>query len=178
VNAAQLPVRQIAYFVADARRAALAHHRRFGSGPFFVAEHIPLRHSLHRGVQRPLDHTSAYGQWGGVMLEFVQQNNPGPSAFHDLYPEDSGRYGMHHVAVFVADMRTAIEGCNAAGYPTALYAEMNDGFAFAMIDMVAESGHMLELYEPLPQLSGFYDFVARAADGFDGTDPVRTISMG
>ena len=32
------PVRQIAYFVGDVRVAALAHHRQFGSGPFFVAE--------------------------------------------------------------------------------------------------------------------------------------------
>jgi len=47
-----LPVRQIAYFAADVRVAALEHHLRFGSGPFFVAEHIPLRQSLHRGAAR------------------------------------------------------------------------------------------------------------------------------
>jgi hypothetical protein len=179
-----LPLRQIAYFVADVRAAALKHHRRFGSGPFFVADHIPLRRSLHRGVERPLDHSSAYGQWGGVMIEFVQQNNPGPSAFHDLYPPGGGRFGLHHLAIFVDDIHAAVARFNGADRATeadrapALYAEMNDGFAFAMIDLTAETGHMLELYEPKPQLTGFYDFVARAADGFDGDDPVRTISMG
>lgn len=173
-----LPVRQIAYFVADVRTAALAHHRRFGSGPYFVAEHIPLRKAVHRGIESTLDHTSAYGQWGKVMVEFVQQNNPGPSAFHDLYPEGSARSGLHHLAVFVDDLPAAIARFNAAGCETALYAEMNDGFPFAMIDLVAETGHMLELYQPLPRLTEFYDFVARAAEGFDGNDPVRTISMG
>ena len=173
-----LPVRQIAYFVADVRAAALKHHLRFGSGPFFVAEHIPLRHSLHRGVARPLDHSSAYGQWGSVMIEFVQQNNPGPSAFHDVYPEGSGRFGLHHMALFVNDLRAEMDRFNRAGCATALYAEMNDDFAFAMMEATAGMGHMLELYEPLPQLTGFYDLVATAAVGFDGTDPVRSISMG
>ena len=172
------PVRQIAYFVPDARAAALQHYRRFGSGPFFVAEHIPVRLSLHRGVARPLDHTSAYGQWGDVMVEFVQQNNPGPSAFRDAYPEGSGRFGLHHLAIFVDDVAEAIARYNAQGCATALYAEMNDGFAFAMVDLLAEAGHMLELYQPLPQLTGFYEFVAQAARGFDGADPVRCIAMG
>ena len=72
---AHLPPRQIAYFVKDAKAAALRHHRMFGSGPYYLSENIPLARSIHRGVQRPLDHTSAYGQWGSVMIEFVQQNN-------------------------------------------------------------------------------------------------------
>ncbi len=173
-----LPIRQLAYFVPDARAAALRHFELHGSGPYFVAEHIPLRRAAHRGVERTLDHTSAYGQWGSIMLEFVQQNNSGPSAFHDLYPEGSGRSGMHHVALFVEDLQMEIANFNAAGCETALYAEMNDGFAFAMIDTVTERGHMIELYEPRRQLTRFYDYVADAARDFDGTDPVRTIKLG
>jgi len=173
-----LPIRQVAYFVPDARKAALEHHRLFGSGPYFVVDNIPLRLALHRGIERHLDHTSAYGQWGPVMVEFVQQNNPGPSCFHDMYPEGSGRTGIHHVALWVDDVKESIAAYNAAGYETGLYAEMkSDGFPFAMIDTVAQFGHMIELYKPLPQLSGFYDFVRQAAQGFDGKDPVRTISF-
>ncbi|MFD2136543.1 hypothetical protein ACFSLT_18030 [Novosphingobium resinovorum] len=88
---APLPIRQIAYFVPDVRAAARAHSAAFGSGPYYVADHIALTRAVHRGVERELDHSSAYGQWGEVMIEFCQQNNPGPSAFHDLYPEGSGR---------------------------------------------------------------------------------------
>jgi hypothetical protein len=174
-----LPIRQVAYFVQDARKAALRHHQIYGSGPYFVAEHIPVRLALHRGVERELDHTSAYGQWGSVMVEFVQQNNPGPSCFHDMYPEGSGRGGIHHVALFVDDIKKAIAVYNADHHETALYAEMKaDGFPFAMIDMVADLGHMIELYQPVAQLAGFYEMVANAAKGFNGEDPVRTISFG
>lgn len=171
------PVRQIAYFVADARAAALRHHARFGSGPFFVAERIPLRVARHRGVETELVHTSAYGQWGPVMVEFVQQDEPGPSVFHDLYPHGSGRSGLHHVALFVDDLRAAVSRHAQEGHVTALWAEMADGFAFAMVDTVAETGHFLELYEPGRALTGFYEMVARAAQGWDGADPLRPIRL-
>ena len=164
---ADLPIRQIAYFVADVRIAAQRHHALFGSGPYFVADNIPLARSIHRGIERPLDHTSAYGQWGEVMIEFVQQNNAGPSAFHDLYPEDSGREGLHHVALFVDSLEEAEARLNGEGFETALDAAMLDGFRYLFIDTVSAYGHMLELYEPAPTLTGFYDFVRRRAGDFE-----------
>ncbi|WP_068071683.1 VOC family protein [Novosphingobium lentum] len=171
------PIRQVAYFCADVRKAALAHHAAFGSGPYFVADNIPLRSALHRGVERPLDHTSAYGQWGEVMIEFVQQNNPGPSAFHDLYPEGSGRWGLHHVALFVDDVDAECARLGALGFATALRAEMSDGFVFAFADTVSAYGHMTELYAPAPVLTGFYDMVAQAAKAYAGGDVITTISF-
>ena len=50
-----LPIRQIAYFVPDVRVAAARHAALFGSGPYFVAEHIPLRKALYRGREGRLD---------------------------------------------------------------------------------------------------------------------------
>jgi len=161
-----LPIRQIAYFVPDVRAAAQRHHDLFGSGPYYVAEHIPLASAVHRGTARELDHTSAYGQWGPVMIEFVQQNNPGPSAFHDVYPEGSGREGIHHVALFVDSVADEIARYESEGFEIALDAAMNDGFRFAFVDTTAQYGHMLELYEPAESLTGFYDFVAAKAGNF------------
>lgn len=172
-----LPIRQVAYFCADVRAAALAHHRLFGSGPFFVADNIPLARAVHRGVERPLDHSSAYGQWGDVMVEFVAQNNPGPSPFRDLFPEGSGQWGLHHVAVFVDDVDAALARFEAQGHATALRAEMNDGFVFAFADTTAALGHMTELYAPVPVLTAFYAMVAEAANGYRGEDPIRPIAL-
>ncbi len=169
------PIRQIAYFVPDARAAALAHSAAFGSGPYFVADHIPLKRAVHRGVERPLDHTSAYGQWGDLMIEFVQQNNPDPSPFFDMYP--NGETGIHHVAIIVDNLADAMATVQKAGFETALYAEMNDGFAFAMMDAVKVHGHMIELYEGVPSLTGFYDYVKKCAQTFDGTNVIREIKF-
>lgn len=159
-----LPARQIAYFVPDVRAAAAAHRATFGSGPFLVIDHVPTPIVRHRGRPAALDHGSAYGQWGEVMVEFVQQHDAGPSAFHDMYPRGSGRFGMHHVALFVDDLTAAIDRFGAGGDECALYAETGTT-AFAMIDTVRHYGHMIELYEPSRVLLDFYARVRAMADG-------------
>lgn len=167
----------MAYFCKDVRKAAQAHHAAFGSGPYFVADNIPLASAVHRGIERVLDHTSAYGQWGEVMIEFVQQNNPGPSPFHDLYPEFSGRYGLHHVALWVDDVDGAIDRFAALGAPCALRAQMNDGFVFAFADTSMTLGHMTELYAPEPALTEFYAMVAGAAASYAGGELITPIAF-
>lgn len=171
------PVRQLAYFCADVREAALAHYRAFGSGPYFVADNIPLGSSVHRGQPHLFDHSSAYGQWGEVMIEFVQQNNPGPSAMHDLFPEGSGRWGLHHAALWVDDVDAEIARLEDQGFPLAQRSVMKDGFVFAFVDTSAAYGHMLELYAPRPSLTGFYKMVADAAQGWQGGDVLIPLAM-
>ena len=170
-----LPVRQLAYKVNDLEAAAAAHHRAFGSGPFFVLRHVKLASSVHRGVEQAFDHSSAYGQWGSVMVELVVQHNPDPSALHDMFPHGSGAEGLHHAALFVDDLDTAIARFEAGGAPLAQLSVTQTGTAFAFVDTRASLGHMLELYEPTAQLTGFYDLVADAAKGWDGRDVVREL---
>ncbi len=170
-----LAVRQLAYKVNDLEAAAEAHHRAFGSGPFFVLRHVALASSHHRGVERPFDHSSAYGQWGSVMVELVVQHNPDPSALHEMFPYGSGREGLHHVALFVDDLHAEIARFSDGGAPLAQLSVTTGGTAFAFVDIRANLGHMLELYEPTAQLRGFYDFVAEAAQGWDGRDLLREL---
>ncbi|MET0545365.1 MAG: VOC family protein [Caulobacterales bacterium] len=169
------PVRQIAYFVPDAREAAIKHSALFGSGPYFVADNIPLCLCEYRGQPGKLDHTSAYGQWGEVMVEMVQQNNPDPSVFYDMYKP--GESGVHHVALIVDDMKAAMRDYNNAGFETGLYAEVMPGAGFAMMDCRKTYGHFVELYEPTPPLLGVYKLVKDSAVGFDGTDVIRPFSF-
>ncbi len=170
-----LPIRQLAYKVNDLEAAAAAHHRQFGSGPFFVLRHVALASSQYRGVERRFDHSSAYGQWGSVMVELVVQHNPDDSALHDMFPWGSGKEGLHHAALFVDDLDAAIARFAAEGAPLAQISVTTGGTAFAFVDTRASLGHMLELYEPTGQLTGFYDFVADAAKGWDGRDLLREL---
>lgn len=170
-----LAVRQLAYKVNDLEAAAQAHHRAFGSGPFVVARHVALASSQHRGVERPFDHSSAYGQWGSVMVELVVQHNLDDSALHDMFPHGSGREGLHHTAVFVDDLHAGIAQFESEGAPLAQLSVTEGGTAFAFVDTRESLGHMLELYEPTEQLVWFYDFVAAAAQGWDGRDMIREL---
>ncbi len=170
-----LPVRQVAYFVPEIEAAARAHSAQFGSGPFFILRHVALAKNAHRGIPQRFDHSSAYGQWGDVMIEFVQQHGDEPSAMHDLFPAGSGRYGLHHMAVFVDDLDADIADFEAAGFPLAQLSETPDGMRFAFVDAASTIGHMIELYEPSDALTGFYTFVKDAAQGWDGAKPVREL---
>lgn len=167
------PVRQIAYFCEDARAAAMDHHRLFGSGPFFVLDRITLAHATYRGADSDLVHSSAYGQWGPVMVEFVQQDSAGASPFREMFGE--GETGLHHIALFEDDLEGAVARFADRGHAEAFRGAMEDGFQFVFIDTVASLGHMVELYRPVSALVGFYDMVADAAAGWDGSDPVRVL---
>ena len=166
------PVRQIAYFVPDVREAARRHSAQFGSGPYFVNDSMVLGDPVYRGTPLDLDHSAALGQWGDVMIEFSQQNQPGPSYFHDIYPEGSGRFGLHHVALIVDDFGAAKRHFSGKGYATAFEA-IAVGVPFAMMDATADYGHMIELYPKCPIVDGLYDMVRDAAADFDGSDVIR-----
>jgi hypothetical protein len=170
------PVRQVAYFVPDVVSAARRHAATFGSGPYYVAEHIPLTTCQHRGRPAQLDHTSAYGQWGEVMIEFVQQNNDGPSVFRDMY--GAGESGFHHVALIVDGLQATMRRFNTAGYETGLYAEVSPGVGFAMMDCRRDYAHFVELYEPTPVLLGVYELVRTSAREFDGKELIRSFRIG
>lgn len=165
---------QLAYAVRDARAAAAEWAERDGAGPFFVNAHIPVVNVRYRGTPGAFDHTSAYGQWGDVMVELVQDHTVGPSAVRDVVGERGT--GLHHLAFMVDDLAAAQAALAARGWPEAMYAEVaGSGTAFVFHDATAELGHMIELYVGSPGLRGFYTMVADAARGWDGRDPVRSI---
>lgn len=164
---------QIAYHVPDPAAAARRHATEFGWGPFFLMEHIALERSLYRGRPATFDHSSAYGQAGELMIEFITQHGDEASALRDMYA--SGQSGLHHVAQFVPDLVAAIAGYRERGLEAALEARTTTGVDFAMIDTRSELGHMLELYEPSEGLRRFYAYVRKSAQGWDGRDPVRQL---
>lgn len=167
------PVVQLAYFVTDARAAAAHAARRFGAGPFYLAERIELAWAEHRGVEQTFLHTSAYGQWGTVMMELVQQDEEGPSPFRDMFAP--GEEGLHHAAMIVDDLGAAYAAIAAEGLEVATRARTIGGTEFAFVDTVASLGHMLEIYAGEQGLRDFYAFVRTASAGWDGSDPVRLL---
>lgn len=164
---------QIAYFVTDIRAAARKMASTFGAGPFFAIDRIELDWGEHRGNPCQFLHSSAYGQWGDVMMELVQQDEEGPSPFRDLFAP--GQEGLHHVACFVDSVDDTLGRYAQLGFPTAARAMSKIGTEFAFIDTTALLGHMLEIYVADETLAGFYDFVKTASQGWDGVDPVRDI---
>jgi hypothetical protein len=166
-----MPV-QMAYAVGDVNLAAEQWVDQFGAGPFFVRTHIPVTDVLYRGQRAVFDHSSAYGQWGDIMVELVQDHGTAPSVVRERFgPTESG---LHHVAFIVDDLDQATQQCAGMGLALAMSAQ-SSSTRFHFIDAVATLGHMLELYQRSDRLLGFYAMVRQAALDWDGSDPVRRL---
>jgi hypothetical protein len=158
---------QIAYAVDDVERAATSWAAR-GVGPFFVREHIEVTNVRVRGRASSFDHSSAYGQWGDLMVELIHQHDGGDVPV-------VGTAGIHHVAHFVDDFASAAAHLGDGGHREILYAETTTGLPFAFHDGGVERGHLIEIYECTPPLARFYELVRAASVGWNGADPVRRL---
>ena len=164
------PPVQIAYAVSDIFRGVDKWIKDFGAGPFFIAEHIPIKNVIYRGHPSELDITVAYGQWGEIMIELVQDNGEGPSIIRDLYPPQKS--GLHHLAYFVDDMDLVSAKLVEEGYVLAMSGQAGEN-RFQFFDAISEMGHFLEIYEPIESLKYLYERVRSASINWDGSDPLR-----
>lgn len=164
---------QIAYHVPDPEAAAEHYARIFGWGPFYVMRHIPLEFARYRGRDAVFDHTSAYGQAGNIMIEFITQHGDEASALRDMYAKNES--GVHHVAYFVPDLAGAVSEFQGLGYELPLEARTTTGVDFTMVDTSQLLGHMLELYERRDDLDKFYSYIRHKAQDWDGKKPVRML---
>ncbi len=146
------PPVQLAWVVDDVDVAVASFAARYGAGPFVVARHIDVVDVVHRGMPGRFDHSSAYGQWGELMVELVQQHGDDPSPV----TEHAGAPHLHHVAHLVEGLDAALERCRGAGLATAFTAATAGGLRFAFVDARDALGHFLELYEPSDALVAFY----------------------
>jgi catechol 2,3-dioxygenase-like lactoylglutathione lyase family enzyme len=145
------PPVQIAYGVTGLRAAADRFAASTGAGPFTLIEHIELRSVRITGEPGEFDHSSAYGQWGPVMVELVEEHSP---------PLVEPGSGVHHVSFMVTSLEQAAEWCTAQGWLELLRAETSGGQEFAFHDARQDLGHLVELYEPSERLLRFYRSVA------------------
>lgn len=159
---------QIAYAVSDVDTAA-AQWVAQGVGPFFVLDHVDVRNV--RVHQRPgsFDHSSAFAQWGEVMVELICQHSGGPDVINN---NDTG---VHHTAHFVDDFAEASRWLTDGGSAEVLYAETAGGTPFAFHDARPRCGHYLEIYERSVRLNAFYDMVRAAAIDWRGAHPIRRL---
>jgi Glyoxalase/Bleomycin resistance protein/Dioxygenase superfamily len=167
------PPVQIAYAVPDVDAAAARWSADFGAGPFIIRRHIEGRDVVYRGAPAVFDHSSAYGQWGSVMVELVQDHGTGPSIVRERYGVNET--GLHHMAFVVPDLGAATAHLESLGFALAMSARSTNT-RYHFMDTVATLGHMVELYERSDRLDKFYALVRDAAVGWTGDDPVRSWS--
>lgn len=152
---------QLAYVVDDIDAAAMRWVAR-GAGPFF--RYTPS--VAYRGVAPRIAAQVATGWFQSVMIKLMV---PVVDGFLPMSP------GLHSLVTSVDDVEAACAGFAAQGQPTVLRAETTDGLHFAFVDARSESGHFWELVQATPTLQANYESLRAAAQGWDGSDPLRGV---
>ncbi len=166
------PPVQIAYAVPDVDASAARWAADFGAGPFFIRRHIEGHDVVYRGAPALFDHSSAYGQWGPVMVELIQDHCTVPSIVRERYGVNET--GLHHMAFAVPNLDAATAHLKSLGVELAMSARSTNT-RYHFMDTAATLGHMVELYERSDRLESFYALVRDAAVGWMGDNPVRQL---
>lgn len=167
--------RQLGNIVTNIDEAIAYWTQTMGAGPFFVVREIRFENFRYRGEVSPSPLvTLAFGQSGPLQIELIEQHDDKPSGYLDFL--NSGREGSQHLAYWFDDT-----GAYDATYAI-LVAEglsvrqesVGPGPRFAYFSRGDGLYPEIELAEALlPSQNGWFDAIAQASIGWDGTDPVR-----
>lgn len=166
------PVHHIGYVVDDLEAAAVHLAATSGAGPFLAIEHVPLTGATFQGAPCRYDHSTAFAQWGPMIIEISQIHVAEPAGLRDFL--SAGRHpAIGHLAWLVADLDAESARLAAAGM--ALVHSGSSGPVRANWHHGDPLfGHPIEVHRSCPELLGFYDLIAGEARHWDGTRPLRS----
>lgn len=168
------PVRQLGYVVADLDQAIRHWVTYLGVGPFFRIEDQPLTDFTFRGERSQPSCRIALAQAAHLQIELIEQRNDAPSAFKEF--TDQGYEGLQHLGFWT----TEFDALEAAARETGMV-ELQRGRSgsgglderFAYFTYGSMPGAVVELSEVAGRKADLFAAVEQAADGWDGSDPVR-----
>jgi hypothetical protein len=162
---------QIAYRVTDLEAACREWATKAGAGPFLVRRNMNVT-ATHQGEPAVYDHSTAFGQWGPLMLELVELHACEPASMRDVIAhEQIGQ--VNHFACFVDDLEASSAALISQGCPLTMVVTTSSGMPVHYHDARSVVGAVLELYVGTDHLRALYTKVADLAVDWDGTDPVR-----
>ncbi len=164
------PILQNGFAVHDWRAAAQHWIDVMGVGPFFLMDHVEFEWCEYRGEPTEADLSVAIAYTGGQQIELVQQHNDAPSIYTEFLAANEP--GLQHMGVFVDDLQAALDE-NDLRSKIVQQGRTTAGIDFAYVDTVFHNGTMLELIEVDDGIRGAFDHMRRAAEQWDGSDPIR-----
>jgi len=171
---AMLPaIHHLGYTVEDLHRDVPRFAAAIGAGPFFAMEHIPFDEVSYRGEPALYDHSSAFGAWGPLIVEFSQVHDAQPVGLRDALVGPGG--GLGHVAWLADSLADEAARLEAAGvFP--FHAGRTGPASAVWFDGGELFGHPIEVLQRRDELLRFYSMVRDAAVGWDGSDPLRIMT--
>jgi methylmalonyl-CoA/ethylmalonyl-CoA epimerase len=163
-----------AYVVEDIEATVNRLVDELGAGPFFLIVGVPLENVLSRGEPAEFVHNSAFGSCGGGAIELIETVSLAPRRVEERFSGPWPR--VHHVAYVVppaevADLRSALDERGVSHY---LSSQLG-GVETTLHDGSATLGHDIEIHGDNEALRDFIGMVRGAAEGWDGSEPLRRV---
>jgi methylmalonyl-CoA/ethylmalonyl-CoA epimerase len=163
-----------AYVVEDIEATVNLLVDGLGAGPFFFVESVPLQNVLSRGEPAEFVHNSAFGACGDGAIELIEAVTLTPERVEKRFSGSLPR--IHHVgyavpAGEVADVRGSLDERGLPEYLSSQLGEVDT----TLHDASAVLGHDIEIHVDSAALGDFFGMVKGAAEGWDGSEPLRPV---
>jgi methylmalonyl-CoA/ethylmalonyl-CoA epimerase len=163
-----------AYVVDDIEATVSRLVDQLGAGPFLLIENVPVENVLSRGEPAEFVHNSAFGQCGGGAIELMQALSLAPERVRKGFSGPRPR--IHHVAYVVpptevTDVRRSLDERGLTEYLSSQLGKVET----TLHDASATLGHDIEIHGDNKGLRDFFAMVRGAADGWDGSEPLRRV---
>jgi len=147
---------------------------QLGAGPFFLIENVPLVNVRSRGEPAEFVHNSAFGYCGHGAIELIEPVSLAPERVERGFAAPRPR--IQHVAYVVpstevVDLRSALDERGLPQYLSTWLGEVET----TLHDASATLGHDIEIHADSERLHDFFGIVRSAADGWDGSEPLRRL---
>jgi hypothetical protein len=165
-----------AYVVEDIEATVNRLVEQFGAGPFFLIENVPLENVLSHGEPAEFVHNSAFGSCGAGAIELMEAVSLAPERVEKGFSGPRPR--IHHLAYVVpptevADVRSSFD---ERGLPQYLSSQFGEAVT-TLHDASAILGHDIEIHADNDGLRDFFGMVRGAAEGWDGSEPLRRLEI-
>jgi hypothetical protein len=165
------PIMQNGYLVGNIEAAVHHWTEVMGVGPFFLFDHLKFTEMFYRGQACTLEMSAAVAYWGHVQIELIQLWNDVPSMYREFPAAAMG--GLQHVGAMTHSLADDTERLRRRGVEPIQWGEV-DGIRFAYFATDHHPGGVLELIEHGP-IDDYYAMFRKAADEWDGRDPLRKL---
>ena len=163
-----------AYVVEDIERTVRRLVDQLGAGPFFLIQKVPVENVRSRGEPAEFVHNSAFGYCGAGAIELMEVLSLAPERVQKGFSGPRPR--VHHIGYVlppteVADVRSSLDDRGLTEY---LSSQLAGGAVDSTLhDASGTLGHDLEIHVDGEGLRQFFGIVRAAAEGWDGSDPLR-----
>jgi hypothetical protein len=165
---------QNGYVVRDIEKAIRFWTEAMRVGPFFYIPKVKTDWFRYRGADSAVELSIALANSGDLQIELIQQRNAAPSMYLDFL-HGHGE-GLQHMSYWTSDYQSLYDRAIAAGFLVGHEGQIGGPKGrFAYFETSGHPGTVVEISDISGGKGGFFEHVRKAAENWDGHDPVRVI---